>query len=55
VRGNAPASADLRGLAEAGCAGVEAFPARPDLFADALRAVKRTLDPQGMLNPGVLV
>jgi alkyldihydroxyacetonephosphate synthase len=28
---------------------------RPDLFADALRAVKRTLDPQGMLNPGVLV
>jgi alkyldihydroxyacetonephosphate synthase len=28
---------------------------RPDLFADALRAVKRTLDPRGMLNPGVLV
>ena len=28
---------------------------RPDLFADALCAVKRTLDPRGMLNPGVLV
>jgi alkyldihydroxyacetonephosphate synthase len=28
---------------------------RPDRFADALRAVKGTLDPQGMLNPGVLV
>jgi alkyldihydroxyacetonephosphate synthase len=28
---------------------------RPELFADALRAVKRTVDPQGILNPGVLV
>jgi alkyldihydroxyacetonephosphate synthase len=28
---------------------------RPDVFADALRAVKRTLDPAGILNPGVLV
>jgi alkyldihydroxyacetonephosphate synthase len=28
---------------------------RPDLFAAALRAAKQTLDPQGMLNPGVLV
>lgn len=28
---------------------------RPDLYAEALRAVKRTLDPEGMLNPGVLV
>ncbi len=28
---------------------------RPDLFADALRAAKRTLDPEGMLNPGVLI
>ena len=28
---------------------------RPDLFAAALRAAKRTLDPQGMLNPGVLL
>jgi alkyldihydroxyacetonephosphate synthase len=28
---------------------------RPDRFADALRAAKSTLDPQGMLNPGVLV
>jgi alkyldihydroxyacetonephosphate synthase len=28
---------------------------RPDRFADALRAVKGTLDPRGMLNPGVLV
>jgi FAD/FMN-containing dehydrogenase len=25
------------------------------VFADALRAVKRTLDPAGILNPGVLV
>jgi alkyldihydroxyacetonephosphate synthase len=28
---------------------------RPPLFAEALRAVKQTLDPDGMLNPGVLV
>jgi alkyldihydroxyacetonephosphate synthase len=28
---------------------------RPALFADALRAAKRTLDPGGMLNPGVLI
>ena len=28
---------------------------RPDRFADALRAAKRTLDPAGILNPGVLV
>ena len=28
---------------------------RPDLFADALVAAKRTLDPAGILNPGVLV
>ena len=28
---------------------------RPGLFAAALRAVKRELDPQGMLNPGVLI
>jgi alkyldihydroxyacetonephosphate synthase len=28
---------------------------RPDLFGDALRAAKRTLDPAGILNPGVLV
>ncbi len=28
---------------------------RPDLFADALRAVKATLDPGGLLNPGVLI
>lgn len=28
---------------------------RPDLFADALRAAKRTLDPDGILNPGVLL
>jgi alkyldihydroxyacetonephosphate synthase len=28
---------------------------RPELFAEVLRATKRTLDPMGMLNPGVLV
>jgi alkyldihydroxyacetonephosphate synthase len=28
---------------------------RPDLFADALRAAKSTLDPAGILNPGVLL
>jgi len=28
---------------------------RPELFAAALRAAKRELDPQGMLNPGVLI
>lgn len=28
---------------------------RPPLFADALRAVKRELDPRGVLNPGVLI
>ena len=27
----------------------------PLLFAEALRAAKRTLDPKGMLNPGVLI
>ena len=28
---------------------------RPELFADALRAAKHSLDPHGILNPGVLV
>jgi alkyldihydroxyacetonephosphate synthase len=28
---------------------------RPDRFADALRAAKRELDPQAVLNPGVLI
>ena len=28
---------------------------RPQLFADALRAAKQTLDPAGILNPGVLI
>ena len=28
---------------------------RPPLFAEALRSVKRTLDPAGILNPGVLI
>jgi alkyldihydroxyacetonephosphate synthase len=28
---------------------------RPDLFAEALRLAKQALDPQGIMNPGVLV
>jgi alkyldihydroxyacetonephosphate synthase len=28
---------------------------RPSLFASALKAAKATLDPQGLLNPGVLI
>ena len=28
---------------------------RPDLFAEALRAAKRAVDPGGNLNPGVLI
>jgi alkyldihydroxyacetonephosphate synthase len=28
---------------------------RPELFADALKAVKQRLDPHGVLNPGVLI
>ena len=28
---------------------------RPDLFAEALRAAKRAVDPKGLLNPGVLI
>jgi alkyldihydroxyacetonephosphate synthase len=28
---------------------------RPPLFAAALRAAKTTMDPQGLLNPGVLI
>jgi alkyldihydroxyacetonephosphate synthase len=28
---------------------------RPDLFADALRAAKRAVDPSALLNPGVLI
>ena len=28
---------------------------RPPLFADALRAAKKALDPKGLLNPGVLI
>ena len=28
---------------------------RPEPFAEALRAVKRVLDPKGVLNPGVLI
>lgn len=28
---------------------------RPELFADVLRSAKQTLDPDGLLNPGVLI
>jgi alkyldihydroxyacetonephosphate synthase len=28
---------------------------RPDLFAEALRAAKRVLDPEAILNPGILI
>jgi hypothetical protein len=28
---------------------------RPSLFASAIKAAKATLDPQGLLNPGVLI
>jgi len=28
---------------------------RPDLFAQALKAVKQVVDPRGVLNPGVLI
>jgi alkyldihydroxyacetonephosphate synthase len=28
---------------------------RPDMFAEALRAAKRAVDPNGILNPGVLI
>jgi len=28
---------------------------RPPLFAEALRAAKKSLDPEGILNPGVLI
>ncbi|MFU8803124.1 MAG: FAD-linked oxidase C-terminal domain-containing protein, partial [Bradymonadaceae bacterium] len=28
---------------------------RPELFAEALRATKRSLDPDDLLNPGVLI
>ena len=28
---------------------------RPELFAVALRAAKKALDPAGVLNPGVLI
>ncbi len=28
---------------------------RPDLFAQALRAARKSLDPNSILNPGVLI
>jgi alkyldihydroxyacetonephosphate synthase len=28
---------------------------RPELFAEALRGAKRALDPEGVLNPGVVI
>ena len=28
---------------------------RPDLFAEALRAAKAAVDPDGVMNPGVLI
>ena len=28
---------------------------RPELFAEVLKAAKRRLDPNGILNPGVLI
>jgi alkyldihydroxyacetonephosphate synthase len=28
---------------------------RPSLFAEALRAAKKAVDPHGILNPGVLI
>jgi len=28
---------------------------RPELFTDALRSVKATLDPAGLMNPGVML